>query len=141
MGCTFVFYLFTGCNLFYYRNGLQMGLFVRLWVIIVIFNAFRPLWVAYRFMMCDISIFAGCGLLFGLYGWIYAPPPHPTPKTSAPKSGCLSKKFFWNFIFLFFQFVFCWLFLGKKAKNWLFSWCRSCTWFGFGCFWLFLGGF
>lgn len=48
-------------------------------------------------------------------------PPHPTLKTSAPKSGCLSKNFF-EILFFYFcicnrglqasrsRFVFCWLF-------------------------------
>ena len=33
MGCIFVLYLFTGCNPFILSNGLQMGLFMCLWVV------------------------------------------------------------------------------------------------------------
>ncbi len=32
-------------------------------------------------------------------------PPHPTPKTRTRNLGCLSKNFFWNFIFYIFAFV------------------------------------
>lgn len=87
----------------YCRNGLQMGLFVRLWVVVVIFIAFCPLWVAYCVMMCNTSIFAGCGLFFGLYGWIYATPPHP--KTENARSGLPFQKFFLKNIFFIFAFV------------------------------------
>lgn len=82
-----------------------MGLFVRLWVVIVIFIAFCPLWVAYRFMMCNISIFAFCGLLFGLYRGIYAPAPSPYIETR--KSGLPQ-----NFVYIFFIIkFFCKIFL------------------------------
>ena len=77
-----------------------MGLFVRLWVVIVIFNAFCPLWVAYWFVICNISIFAGCGLLFGLYGCIYTPPPHP--QTENAKSRLPFQKIFLFFLFFYF---------------------------------------
>jgi hypothetical protein len=65
-----------------------------------IFSAFCPLWVAYQSMMCSVSMFAGCGLLFGLYGWIYAPLPHP--KTENAKSGLPFQKFFLKFYFFYF---------------------------------------
>lgn len=41
-----------------------------------IFSAFCPLWVAYWSMICDVSIFAGCGLFFWvIWVWVYAPTP------------------------------------------------------------------
>ena len=106
-----------------------MGLFVRCGLWVVIFSAFCPLWVAYRFEVCNISIFAGCGLLFGLYGWIYAPPPHPQNQNA--KSGLPHLKFFLKFYFFIFAFVievfkpvgafvFCWLFSYRRVKNRIF---------------------
>lgn len=63
-------------------------------------GALCPLWVAYRFEVCNISIFAGCGLLFGLCGWIYAPPPHP--KNQNAKSGLPFRKIFSEFFYFFY---------------------------------------
>ncbi len=107
---------FCRCNGLYFRfipipdyNPLILlqwvanGFICPLWVMSAIFNAFCPLWVAYRFKVCDISIFAGCGLLFGLYGWIYAPPPHP--QTENAKSGLPFQKFFFEILFFIFAFV------------------------------------
>ena len=45
------------------------------------------------------GVSARVGVSFVAGGAAY--PPHPTPKTSAPKSGCLLEKFFYFFIFLF----------------------------------------
>ena len=61
----------------------------------LIFSAFCPLRAEYRTIVYQISIFAGCGLLFGLYRGIYAPAPSPYIETR--KSGLPQ-----NFVYIFF---------------------------------------
>lgn len=84
----------------YCRNGLQMGLFVRLWVISAIFNAFCPLWVAYWFTICDISMFAGCRLLFCPL-WVQMLM-GDVPHYENAKSGLPFQKIFFEILFFYF---------------------------------------
>ena len=64
-----------------------MGLFVRLWVDVVIFSALCPYRGAY---WCNIGIYSR------YEGMLY---PYPPPILKRGNLGCLSKKFFYFFIF------------------------------------------
>lgn len=60
------------------------------------------------------GVSARVGVSFGAGGAAY--PPHPTPETRPRNLGCLSKKFFYFFIFLFFYSSFAGFFRVKGSK-------------------------